>query len=202
MSLRLKAAALWTPERAMRRMLDTVDAATTAALDDLLRRCGATPSPAPAGGGGRAAGGMGAARAAMAAGHDARVRALVDAVGRDQAVELGRQALRPVGVRLGQEAREELSVGDGPRELEMAARVLYRALGIHFELGRGPDGTMLMRVDRCALARHYSEEACLILSAADEGVVAGLSPGSSMLFEQRMTGGCETCLARITGAGA
>ena len=199
MSLRLRAAALWMPERSMLRMVERVDGATTAALDDLIRGCGARP-PLLASGTGGGIGGLEAARATMASGHDARVRALVEAVGRDRAVELGRQALHQVGVALGTEAREGLSVGDGPRELEMAARVLYGALGIHFELERRDDGTMLMRVDRCALSHHYSEEACLVLSAADEGVVAGLSPGSSMLFDQRMTSGCGTCVARIREA--
>jgi len=196
MSLKLRLAALWMPEGTMRKMLEKVDEATTAALDDLVRRCGGR-SPIPASGDGRAVRTMEESMAAMASGHNTRVKALVDAVGKARAVELGRQALYPVGVMLGREAKKELSVGDGPQELELAARVLYRALGIHFGLEMRNGGTMLMRVDRCALSHHYSREACLVLSAVDEGVVAGLSPGYSMLFEQRMTGGSDVCVACI-----
>jgi len=200
MSLKLRMAAVWTPESALRRMLARVDAATTAALDGLVAKCGTVPAPQIAGEKG-AIKDIEGARAAMASGHNARVKALVDAVGRDRAVEMGREALYPVGVMLGRQAKRELSVGESRRELELAARVLYRALGIHFMLETTGDGKMMMNVDRCALSIHYSEEACLVLSAADEGVVAGLNPKLSMRFEQRMTGGSRACLACIREAG-
>ena len=200
MSLKLRLAAVWTPEGTLRDMLRRVDAATTAALDEILKKHGAGPAVTgtkelPAGTS------IGDARAAMASGHNARVKALVDTVGRDRALEIGREALYQVGVMLGRQAKRELSVGESPRELELAARVLYRALGIHFRLETTGDGTMMMKVDRCALSHHYSEQACLVLSAADEGVVAGLNPKLSMRFEQRMTGGSGACLACIREAG-
>ena len=200
MSLKLLLAAVWTPERVLRKMLEKVDAATTAALDGILEKHGGGPAVL-ASSDEAAHKSVEDARAAMASGHNARVKALVDAVGKAKALELGRQALYPVGVKLGMEAREELSVGDGPRELERAARVLYRALGIQFELEKQGDGTMLMRVDRCALSHHYSEEACAVLSAADEGVVSGLNPRLAMRFERRMTGGNAVCTALIREAG-
>jgi hypothetical protein len=140
-------------------------------------------------------------RAAMASAHNGRVGALVEALGMEKAVELGRQALFPVGVVLGREAKARLGVGESRADLERAARVLYRALGIHFTLEDAADGTMLMRVDRCALASQYTTEACAILSAADEGVVAGLNPRLTMRFEQRMTDGPAECLARIGEEG-
>jgi hypothetical protein len=200
LSLKLRLAALWTPPRTLRRMLDGVDVATTAALDGLLDKHVGRPAIK----GTKelsAARSIEDARAAMASGHNERVKALVDAVGRDRAVEIGREALYPVGVMLGRRAKEELSVGEGRRELELAARVLYRALGIHFVLETQNDATMQMRVDRCALSSHYSEEACLVLSAADEGVVAGLNTKLSMRFEKRMTGGSQFCVACIREAG-
>jgi len=200
MSLKLRLATIWTPDRTLRKMLERVDAATTAALDGILQENGVSPAVK---GTKEASAGMSIeeARAAMASGHNARVKALVDAVGRDRAVEIGREALYPVGVMLGRQAKQELSVGESPRELEMAARVLYRALGIHFVLETTGDGNMIMNVDRCALSHHYSEEACLVLSAADEGVVAGLNTKLSMRFEQRMTGGSKACVACIREAG-
>jgi len=201
-SLRLRVAAAWTPEAALVGLVDRLARSTLEALDALVAEHapgGAAPrrdeATAPAGG-------LEQRRAAMASAQGARVRALVEALGRERAVEAGREALYPVGVRLGEEARRALGVGDGLGDLERAARILYRALGIDFTLERREGGAMLMRVHRCALACRYSEEACEVLSAADEGVVAGLSPGHRMRFERRMTGGPAECLARIEGAGA
>jgi len=197
MSLKLRLASIWTPQGARLSMLARVERATTAALDALV----AKHAPGKVAGlkvaGAGSGGGLEQRRAAMASAHNARVKALVESIGRDGAIRAGREALFPVGKLLGEEARRELSAGDGPDDMERAARVLYRALGIDFTLERVPGGTMLMRVHRCALAAHYSPEACEILSAADEGVVAGLSPDYAMAFERRMTAGPKECLARI-----
>jgi hypothetical protein len=201
MSLKLWLASAWTPESDQVKMLDRVACSTLAALDALLAKH-APGIPAELKGAGVPEGGsLEQKRNTMASAQNSRVKALVEALGRDRAVEEGREALFPVGKRLGEEARAELSVGDGPGDLERAARVLYRALGIHFTLEGGKDGTLVMRVDRCALSHQYTEEACLILGASDEGVVAGLSPNYSMRFEQRMTGGKAGCLARISEVG-
>jgi len=203
MSLKLRLASMWTPEGTLASMLDRVERTTLAALDALVGKHApgmAAGLKGPSGWNGagvRTGGGLGQRRTAMASAQNARVKALVEALGRDRAVEAGREALFPVGKRLGAEARDELGVGDGPDDLERAARILYRALGIDFTLERGADGSMALRVHRCALAGHYSTEACEILSAADEGVVAGLNPRYSMRFEQRMTAGPAECLACI-----
>jgi hypothetical protein len=201
MSLKLRLASVWTTEGDLVKMLDRVAQSTLAALDALLEKHAPGKLAELKGAGVHGGRSLEQRRAAMAAAQNERVKALAEALGRDRAVEVGREALFPVGKRLGEEARVELSVGDGPGDLERAARVLYRALGIHFTLEDGKDGAMVMRVDRCALSHHYPEEACLILGAADEGVVAGLSPGYKMRFEQRMSAGPAECLALITEAG-
>lgn len=198
MSLKLWLASMWTPQGALLSMLDRVERATTAALDALVAKHAPGKVAGPEGAGAGRGAGLERRRSAMALAHNARVKALVEALGRDRAVEAGREALFPVGKRLGEEARSELSVGDGPGDLERAARLLYRALGIDFSIAMGADGTMTMRVHRCALAAGYSAEACEILSAADEGVVAGLNPKYAMRFEERMTSGNAECRARIT----
>lgn len=198
MSLRLALASRWTPHRTLVQMLDKVAMSTTAALDSLLERHspGALDAIRKAE---KAPGGdIEARRAAMASAHNARVEALVAALGREKAILSGREALFPVGVMLGREARERLGVGDSFEDLERAARVLYRALGISFTIERQRDGSMLMRVHRCALAEHYSAQACEVLSAGDEGVVRGLDPRRSMRFDKRMTCGHPVCLALIT----
>ena len=198
MSLKLWLASAWTPQGALLSMLDRVERATTAALDALVAKHAPGKVAGLKGAVAGTGGGLGQRRSAMASAHKARVKALVEALGRDRAVEAGREALFPVGKRLGEEARSELSVGDGPDDLERAARILYRALGIDFTLERPGGGTMVMKVHRCALAAGYSAEACEILSAADEGVVAGLNPRYAMRFEERMTSGRAECRARIT----
>ena len=201
MSLTLWLASRWTPPGVLREMLGRVAVGTIHALDGLLEKhspgalAGIRRLERPHGSG------LESSRAWMASAHNARVKALVEALGKDKAVKEGREALHSVGLVLGDNARARLGVGDGPEHLEAAARVLYRALGIDFTLEKLESGSMLMRVHRCALAAGYSAEACQILSAADEGVVAGLNPKYSMRFEQRMTGGSVECLARITEAG-
>ncbi|RJR30668.1 MAG: hypothetical protein C4574_02090 [Candidatus Latescibacterota bacterium] len=201
MSLRLALLSLWTPKRALAEMLGRVEETTVAALDGLLAKHSpgrlaeiraAEHLPGP---------GLDGRRAAMAAAHNARVSALIEALGRERAVSEGREALFKAGVALGKEARERLGLGKGFRDFERAARILYRSLGIDFTLAKLDGGGMLMRVHRCALSEHYAPGACAVLSAADEGVVRGLDPTLAMRFEQRMTDGPAECVARIEKAG-
>jgi hypothetical protein len=135
-------------------------------------------------------------RAAMALSHERKVRALIEAVGRERAISLGREALFPVGLALGKDARDRLGIKDTKEDLLRAAGVLYRILGIEFIVESGPGGDR-MEVIRCALSQHYSREACMVLSALDEGAVSGLSPRGSMLFDERITDGSPRCVARI-----
>ena len=201
MSMKLWLASRWLTGNALLSVIIDVERRTVGALDALLEKC----SPEALAGLRRADAAPGRTverrRASMAAAQNGRVRALVAALGRKEAVRAGREAMFPVGVELGKEARKRLGVGLGAEDLEVAATALYRALGIDFTLEKHADGTMMMRVHRCALRGYYTDDACEILSAADEGVVAGLNPKYSMRFEQRMTGGSVECLARITEAG-
>jgi hypothetical protein len=197
MSLRLVLASWWTPKRVLAEMLGRVEKMTVAALDGLLEKHSPDALAAIRGAERATEGGFLARRAAMASAHNARVSALVEALGREKAISQGREALFPVGVMLGKEARDRLGLVDGPRDLQRAARILYRALGIDFTLEKLADGGMMMRVHRCALAGYYTAGSCAVLSAADEGVVRGLNPVFTMRFEQRMTDGPRECLARI-----
>jgi hypothetical protein len=197
MSLRLRALAKRTPERVLAKELSRVDELTTAALDGLLERHApgalARLGPRPEGSGADLEG----RRDSMAAAHEARVKALVDAVGRERAVNLAREELFRVGIRLGEEARARLGVGDALEDLVLAAKVLYRVLGIEFRVEREGSGGAVIRVDRCALAQRYSDDTCLALSATDEGVVNGLNPRVTMVFEERLTAGAPECVARL-----
>jgi hypothetical protein len=196
--IRLRLAAAWTPETTLLRELDRVDELTVRGLDGLLAQHapgaleGIKGEDAPPDGPGLAP-----RRAAMAQAHTARVEALIDAVGRDKAIELGRAAMREVGVRLGEDARARLGVGGSVDDLVRAARVMYRILGIDFRVERTSPDRAVLRVSRCALSRWYSNDACLVMSAADEGVVRGLNPGVGMTFSRRITCGAPECEAEI-----
>ena len=197
MSLRLALAAFWTPKRVLEEMLGRVEESTVAALDGLLEKHSPDALAAIRAAERAPGAGLPARRAAMAAAHNARVNALIEALGRERAVSEGREALFAAGVALGREARERLGLGQGFRDFARAARILYRALGIDFTLEKLEGGVIAMRVHRCALAEHYTAGACAVLSAADEGVVRGLDPTLAMRFERRMTDGGAECVARI-----
>jgi len=197
MSLLLRLAALWTPPPLARQELDRVARVTTAALDALLAEHAPLSldrvrrEDPPAGGT------LAERRAALGQAHDRRVAALVQALGREQAVALGRAALFPVGQQLGRDARARLGVGNGTADLLRAARVLYRVLGIAFTVRRQDGQPRFLRVHRCALAAHYSAVTCAVLSATDEGVVQGLNPAARLRFQEYMPAGAAQCRATL-----
>jgi len=197
MSLRLRLTSCWLPKALLLRELDRVAELTTGALDALLVEHAAESLKKLVEEEVSLSRGLEARRAAMAAVHESRVAALVDALGPKEAVQLGRNALFQVGVQLGQEARTRLGVGNGVDDIVRAAKVLYHILGINFEAHWKDEGDGLLIVDRCALAEHYSETTCLVLSAADEGVVQGLNPHVEMSFRERITAGAPRCVARL-----
>lgn len=195
MGLRLRLTSL-LPAWAMRAELARVARETTGALDALLEEHAPQELARIRLAEGPVGGGMRALRAAMAVAHRVRVAALVDALGHDEAICRGRRVLRPVGRSLGAEMRARLGVGDTAGDLALAARVLYRLMGIHFCFRADTDGGRL-EVYRCALAEHYAETTCRVLNAVDEGVVQGLCPRARMRFLARLTGGCPRCIARV-----
>ncbi len=194
MSARLRLASLWMPRFMMVREIERIRSSTDAALDDLLAEHAPGSLKEEREGPCRR---LEERRAAMARGHERKVRALIEGVGRERAITLGREALFRTGLALGEEAKGRLGVKDTKSDLLRAAGVLYRILGIEFNMVGGPEGDG-MEVSRCALSQHYSQEACMILSAVDEGTVSGLSPRAGMLFEERITDGSPRCVARIT----
>jgi hypothetical protein len=192
MSARLRLASLWMPRFLIVREINRIRSSTDAALDALLAEH-SPDAPREEREEGRR---LEERRAAMARGHERRVRALIEGVGRERAIELGREALFRTGLALGREAKVRLSVKDTKEDLLRAAEVIYRILGIEFIVVAGPEGER-MEVTRCALSRHYSKEACLILSAVDEGAVSGLGPWAGLRFEKRITDGSPRCVAKI-----
>ncbi|MGZ4865472.1 MAG: L-2-amino-thiazoline-4-carboxylic acid hydrolase [Halobacteriota archaeon] len=136
-------------------------------------------------------------RATMAKIHAQLVDALEAAVGHEQAVKLCREALFTVGQNLGRKTRSKLGVGNSQKDLIRAAKILYRILGIGFELEWIDNTNVKLTIDRCALVEQYSKLTCEVLSATDEGAITGLQPNASMRFTQYMTDGCGKCTADI-----
>lgn len=75
-----------------------------------------------------------------------------------------------------------------------AARAVYRMLRIDFR--RTADGEV--RVGQCYFSRFYSPPICRLMSALDQGLLAGLSRGGRLEFRQRITEGAPFCLAAFT----
>ena len=133
----------------------------------------------------------------MAQIHAEMVQELAAAIGQEKAVSLGRAALFSVGAELGKQIRSKLGVGNKPDDVIMAAKILYRILGIEFHLEWLDDSNAISIIDGCSLARSYSQLTCEVLSATDEGVIHGLQPNVTMKFKEYMTGGCKNCRASI-----
>ena len=133
----------------------------------------------------------------MAQIHTELVQKLVAALGQNEAVKLGREALFSVGQNLGEQTRSKLGVGDNPKDITRAAKILYRVLGIEFRLEWINNSSAKAIINRCALAEHYSKLTCEVLSATDEGVIKGLQPNVKMQFKEYMTSGCTNCRADI-----
>jgi hypothetical protein len=195
MSIRLKIASFWLPDFILKRELNNVAMKTIKGLDGILKQY--VPEKM------RIVtkeeilkGNMESRRSIMAKAHNKRVSILIKELGYEKAVKIGRSAMFEVGYKLGQEARRKLGVGNNFEDLELAARIIYKILGIEFKI-ENKDESMIMVVNRCALAKYYSPESCMVLSAADEGVVRGLNENMSMQFKERITDGAKECIACI-----
>ncbi|MGD6852268.1 MAG: L-2-amino-thiazoline-4-carboxylic acid hydrolase [Candidatus Bathyarchaeia archaeon] len=194
MGLRLTLLGWWTPKQVIYRELDRVASKTTGALREIIKNNTALEISSEEI---RLTGSLEERRSAMAKQHTVLVAVLVEALGRDRAVILGREALFRVGRELGEESRRRLGV-ENPYDVVRAAKILYRVLGIEFTVNWLDENRGVMTVHRCALAKEYSELTCQVLSAADEGVMSGLSPNATMKFTEKLTDGCNACTAEIT----
>ncbi len=196
MGLKLRILSRWTPKFVVRKELSNVSNQTISALASVLAMHGvgtntalqAAPVPQTS---------VEKQRAAMAQTHAQLVDALEAAIGRERAVKLCREALFVVGRNFGEETRSRLGVGTSQKDLVRAAKILYRVLGIGFELERVDSTSLKLTVDRCPLVEQYSVLTCEVLSAIDEGAITGLQPHTTMRFRQYMTEGRRTCTADV-----
>ena len=97
---------------------------------------------------------------------------------------------------LGDGFRRRFKISRREEVMETAA-IIYRILGIEF---RGnPDGQIA--IERCFFSRYYSPRVCALVSALDQGLLAGLSGGSRLTFSQRITEGQSCCRAYLGPGG-
>jgi hypothetical protein len=186
----------WTPKYVISRELENISNQTTTALEALLSKY-AIKEVNVKNEKQQQATSIQQQRATMAQTQSKLVEALEAAIGRKEAVRLGREALFLVGQDIGKQTHIKLGVSDNPKDLIKAAKILYRVLGIEFHLEWLDNSNAKAIIDRCALAEQYSKLTCEVLSATDEGVIKGLQPNVTMKFEEYMANGCKACIANI-----
>ncbi|HVO78309.1 MAG TPA: hypothetical protein VMS79_05520 [Methanomassiliicoccales archaeon] len=193
MSFRLRLVSLYFGQSAQRSNLLAVEQMTNSTLDSVLKQNVSGYKPPVLESVGRD---LEAIRLRMAKGHKERIRILTGAIGKEKGIEVARAALFEAGRTLGEGARSRLGVKETKEDLELAARLIYRILGIDIEMIFDDAGGE-MRVTRCTLSKEYDEEACIIMSATDEGMISGLSGRTTMKFKDHIPGGALCCTARI-----
>jgi hypothetical protein len=183
------------PKYIIRRELGYVSDHTTIAMESLLATHGSTKSSQATKN--QMSANIEQQRANMAQAHVRLVETLEAEFGHEKGVALGRETLFSIGENLGKQTRSRLGVGDNPKDMIEAAKILYRIFGIEFHLEWLDESNATLIIDRCALADHYSPLTCEVLSATDEGIIQGLQPNSKMKFEEYMTSGCKKCKADV-----
>ncbi len=197
MSIRLKIASFWLPDFILKKELNNVAIKTIKGLDNVLKQYAPEKMGEITKKDEVLRGNLEERRFKMAKSHNNRIKVLIEDLGYENAVKIARKSMSEVGFQLGQEARRKLGIENSFKDLESAAKILYKILGIEFKI-ENKGGNVIMVVNRCALSKYYSPEACMVLSAADEGVVRGLNENMNMQFKERITEGASECIACIT----
>jgi len=110
--------------------------------------------------------------------------------------ELAERQLRSNMERLGRRVRLALGIRTTADALDVAHR-LYGLIGIDLA---GDDRGQVV-VGRCAFAARYSPDVCRVMSASDAGLMAGLTDGGRLTFNERITSGAPACLATLAVSG-
>jgi hypothetical protein len=132
--------------------------------------------------------------------HDATLAAYARFT-RDEAIRAMREGHNPVETQarlrreaaaLGRRLRGVLGVS-GTAEALAVARPMYGAIGVDFRGSPAGDVT----VSRCYFSDVYTPDVCRLVSALDEGLLAGLAGGGRLAFSERLTEGATCCRARF-----
>lgn len=107
-------------------------------------------------------------------------------------LEAVKSRLRGNALAMGKKLREEFGVRNRAQGF-ILLKVLYRAIGI--DLAEAEGGEILMR--GCFFSRFYTPPVCGIISALDEGMMAGILGDGRLEFSERITEGNPACRARF-----
>lgn len=113
---------------------------------------------------------------------------------RGEEVSALKARLRQNAYQLGAGLRKNFGI-TRMEEVMGLARILYRSIGIEFQ--GNPEGEITIR--RCYFSHFYSPQVCQLISALDEGLLAGLAGGGRLSFSARISEGspvCKACLAQ------
>jgi hypothetical protein len=120
------------------------------------------------------------------------------AIRQPEVLEKVRERLYSNAFALGSELRNKYRIRT-LRDAFQMGRIIYKVLKIDFRW----DGAGRVVIRRCFFSSHYTPEVCALISALDEGMMAGLSSGMKLQFVQRITDGSECCTAYFgNGEGA
>jgi len=103
-----------------------------------------------------------------------------------------KRRLREASFEFGQKLRRDLGLRSKAQAMR-AGRLLYRLIGIDFQGNESGD----IVIDRCFFADEYSPRTCDLISALDEGLLAGFSGGGTLVFAERITEKRPCCRARF-----
>jgi L-2-amino-thiazoline-4-carboxylic acid hydrolase len=201
MGLKIRFLSWWTPNWFLKRGLDLLAHSTIGGLEEVLIKKYPEYREDPEGlkysSNIILKGNLKEQRMSMATIHNGLVKNMIDTFGHDDAIKFGRKIMFREGLALGHKFRRILGVGNSLEDLISAARILYKVLGIKFDIKKNKTGEIVMVVNHCDLSEYYRPDTCRILSAADEGVVQGLNSKIKIKFQERITEGASCCLAPI-----
>lgn len=70
-----------------------------------------------------------------------------------------------------------------------ALKMIYKLMEVDFQY----DGQGEFIVRQCFYSNYYTAEVCMLISAMDQGLAAGISAGGKLYFTQRITDGSGCC---------
>jgi hypothetical protein len=109
---------------------------------------------------------------------------------RPEEMEKVRERLYKNALAMGDELRRVYRIRTRRDALRMG-RLIYKVLKIDF---RG-DGECGVVIRQCFFSDYYSAGVCALISAIDEGMMAGLTSGLRLQFMKRITDGNDCCSA-------
>jgi hypothetical protein len=99
--------------------------------------------------------------------------------------------------RIGQRYKKTLGISGDTQVME-AGKLIFGLMEIDFQGEAG--GQIVIR--RCFFSKYYSSLVCRLVSALDEGLLAGLSGGGCLRFKRRITEGQSHCQAFLEKQGS